>query len=581
MKAEIAGLAGESGARINVVDAEEYDGETRLPTESLVLFLMATYGDGEPTDNAADLYNWVVRSAGDAEFAATKPLAPVTYAVFGLGNKQYEHFCAVGKRLHKALEGLGGAPIVLRGDGDDDDDIEGDFDAWKAGLLTALKDRPDLLGGGGADGAAADACSAPLPAFTVTPAPAGATPAPRAAGTGTSPHSPALATITAVRELHTPASDRSCVHVELDCGGTEAVYTAGDHVGVVPSNDDAVVAELASLLAIDDPSSLVTFDPPTDAASAADIGHPVPGPLTLRDALAWHADVLSPIGKPTLAAFARAATGDEATALAALLTPDAAAAYKSWHAHSRCLLEVMREFPATARALGVGAFFGGVAPRLGVRFYSISSSPAASSPTTLTVTAAVVRETTATGRTHRGPASNGLAAAKKGGRVAFFIRRSTFRLPSDPATPIIMVGPGTGLAPFRGFLQDRAATAAGGGRLGEAVLFFGCRSKRTDCIYSNELAQFQATGALTTLHVAFSRDGPTKDYVQHHIAANGASVKALVDAGAYVYVCGDAKAMARDVHATLRDVLGGGSAAAGDAALKVLADGGRYHKDVW
>ena len=129
-------------------------------------------------------------------------------------------------------------------------------------------------------------------------------------------------------------------------------------------------------------------------------------------------------------------------------------------------------------------------------------------------------------------------------------------------------------------MAGRAAALAAGATLAPAVLFFGCRSKAADYIYQDELASCVASGALSTLHVAFSRDGKNKDYVQHHLARAAADVKALIaDKGACVYVCGDAKAMAKDVHAALRDVLGGGDA--GDAALKALAEGGRYHKDVW
>jgi NADPH-ferrihemoprotein reductase len=262
-----------------------------------------------------------------------------------------------------------------------------------------------------------------------------------------------------------------------------------------------------------------------------------------------------------------------------------------------------------------------------------------------------------TGRVHNGVASSYLAHCKAGERVPVFVRRSTFKLPPKASAPLIMVGPGTGLAPFRGFLQvsvrgavcvtwflmllqqsamvclrhvacppthsphtqEREVQLSEGQQLGPAVLFFGCRTRNQDYIYEAELAAAVEAGALSKLHVAFSRAGPKKDYVQHHMDANaggwvgwwllsilgvqGASHHALplrdsctccCRAGelwallqqpdAVVYVCGDAKAMAKDVHRALANVAqvhGKMSTAASENWVKRLGDSGRYHKDVW
>ena len=645
---------------IDVVDCEEFDASKRLSSQGLELFLVATYGDGEPTDNAEDLYNWLLKAAGEAERAAGAaaddggegegekqqkklPLSEVSFGVFGLGNKQYEHFCAVGKRVHRAMTSLGATPVVRRGDGDDDDDIEGDFEAWKAELLTALAGSP-LLGfkkeEAAAAAAAAAGASAPsipsaaaapasvipaassVPCYVVAPSKA-KKPAPRLgaaaapSGTGAGPHSPALARVVAVRELHSPASDRSCTHVELDIGGTAAAedlsYEAGDHLGVLPSIPAGVAAEVASALGLD-PKSMVEISIPSSSSYSSDLSRAPcdSSPCSVSDAIARFADVLGPVPKAGVAAFAAFAPrgSEELSRLSELLAPTPAgmAAYKKWHAHSRCVLELVREFPRTAGGLPLGALLGGaVAPRLAVRFYSISSSPnhvddepSSSSPSAIlshrrvSITAALVRETTATGRSHEGPASSGLRAAKVCDEVAFFLRKSAFRLPVDPARPIVMVGPGTGLAPFRGFLQERAAilkkkgggSSSGGGgavaaaSLGEAHLFFGCRSQDHDFIYREELEAFERNGALSSLRVAFSRQGPSKVYVQHLISKEAAEIARLVTRErASVYICGDARAMARDVHAALRDALGGG--AAGDEVLKEMAESGRLQKDVW
>lgn len=267
----------------------------------------------------------------------------------------------------------------------------------------------------------------------------------------------------------------------------------------------------------------------------------------------------------------------------------------------------MADFPSARPSLGL--FFGCIAPRLAPRFYSISSG-ASAHPRSVHVTCAVVRDVMPTGRVHDGVASSYLQHCKPGERVPVFVRRSTFKLPADASAPVIMVGPGTGLAPFRGFLQERAAAlragggaanghahangnglanghanGAGAGGLGPAVLFFGCRNRAHDFIYEDELAGAQECGALTTLHVAFSRAGPAKDYVQHRMEAAAPELWALLQhPKAAVYVCGDAKAMAKDVHRALLGIAtsqGGMSGSQAEGWLKALSDKGRYHKDVW
>ena len=307
----------------DVVDIENYDAPARLPREALVLLLMATYGDGEPTDSATDFYEWL----GGEHAGADEPLTGVSFAVFGLGNRQYEHFCAMGARVHKLMEGLGGAPVLPHGEGDDDADIDADFDSWSAQLFDALdasalvrvNTKASFVGGGLVAGrrgaglgggwaastwsslargwghrlrrqpplqcttAGCSTCQArPTAATRSGPHPPihlqaenrrslnlgggdvdaygvellgstvrnGALDTLPAGGTGLAHGSPLLATVSAARELHALGSGRSCVHVELDVGGSRLAYEAGDHVGIFAENSPEVVEAAAAALGV-------------------------------------------------------------------------------------------------------------------------------------------------------------------------------------------------------------------------------------------------------------------------------------------------------------------------------------------
>lgn len=433
-----------------------------------------------------------------------------------------------------------------------------------------------------------------------------------------------------MRELHN-GGGRSCLHVELDVGGMGAKYEAGDHVAICPENCAAVVEEAAKLLGL-------PLDTVFTLKETPGLPTPFSGPTDLRRALSREADLLSPPRKSALAALA-AAAADKAQAerLRHLASPSGKADFASYIAGpGRSLLEVMREFPSAKPSLGV--FFAAVAPRLAPRFYSISSSPKLH-PQSVHVTAAVVRGETPTGRVHEGVCTTWLgrvASGAGGGRfvapenpsrasvlhfsplhlnstdpvtsikgntlphsdisvplhtgptsapsVPVYLRTSQFRLPADYSKPLIMVGPGTGLAPFRGFLQERASLVKAGYALGPALLFFGCRSEKHDYIYREELEGGVQSGAISALHVAFSRDNGKKVYVQHLLKEQGEAVWALLGKGAYFYVCGDAKGMAKDVHRTLEEVVqkqGGMTFTAAEAFMKQLQTEGRYQRDVW
>ncbi|ELU16857.1 hypothetical protein CAPTEDRAFT_153661 [Capitella teleta] len=394
---------------------------------------------------------------------------------------------------------------------------------------------------------------------------------------------PFLASITVNRELH-KKGDRSCMHIEFDITGSRIRYDAGDHIAVYPTNNSELVDRFGQRLNADLGQVFSLNNVDEDASKK----HPFPCPTTYRTALLHYLDITSCPRTNVLkelSDYTEDAKDKAFLASMAQATPEGKELYTDWIInHHRTLLHVLEDLPSVNPPID---HVCELLPRLQARYYSISSSPKINA-TTVAITAVLIEYTTKTGRHQQGVATSWLKLKRPTDdlqpKVPVFVRKSQFRLPFKPSIPVIMIGPGTGLAPFRGFIQDRQCQRKDGKPVGETVLFFGCRHEDEDFIYEDELKAFLEDGTLTQLHTAFSRDQPEKIYVQHLLRQQKDEVWRLLELGGHIYVCGDARHMAHDVDEVLHDIViehGNMTREKASDYLKKMRSRGRYSCDVW
>jgi cytochrome P450 / NADPH-cytochrome P450 reductase len=375
-------------------------------------------------------------------------------------------------------------------------------------------------------------------------------------------------------------SDRSTRHIEVQLPAG-ATYRVGDHLSVVPRNDPTLVDAVARRFGFL-PADQIRLQVAEGRRAQLPVGDAISvGRLltefvelqqvaTRKQIQTMSEHTRCPVTKPKLAAFT---ADDEASAQHYRLEV---------FDKRKSVFDLLEEHPACELPFHI---YLEMLSLLAPRYYSISSSPS-TDPTRCSVTVGVVEAPASSGRgIYKGVCSNYLARRRTGDTVHATLRetKAGFRLPADSGVPVIMIGPGTGLAPFRGFLQERAALKAKGAALGPAMLFFGCRHPEQDYLYADELKAFEADG-ITELYTAFSRgDGP-KTYVQNLIAAEKDRVWALIEQGAIVYVCGDGSKMEPDVKATLMAIYRDKSGSDANSAARWIDDLGtknRYVLDVW
>lgn len=498
-------------------------GDIDLTKETLLLLVSSTWGDGDPPDNAADFWN-TLRSEGHPR------LEQLRYAVLALGDSNYLNFCAQGKAFDARLESLGAMRLAPRVDCDTD--YEENAGAWFETVLTELKKE-----------------SPSADSSTTSPPPKPETSYNR--------KNPFPAKLLANLRLNLPESARDTRHFEIDLSGSGLSYQAGDALGVWPKNDPAYIDELLASL---------PFSP--------DETVPLPGGGSgpLRNALVENYDVTG-LGRKLLAEWAARSGADF---LLDLVGSDDSAAIESF-LHGRELIDLVLHHPVRfENAVDFVAMLRPLSPRL----YSISSSPKAHPDQVHLTVARVAYE--AHGRQRRGVCSSFLSdrVSPDEPLPIFFQPSAHFRLPDDPDKDIILCGPGTGIAPFRAFLEEREATAA----KGRNWLFFGNPHEATDFLYRDEILAMRERGLLTRLDLAWSRDGEAKVYVQDQMREAGADLWSWLAGGAHFYVCGDAKRMARDVDRVLHDIAAehGGLGEDGPAEfVKRLGKEKRYQRDVY
>ncbi len=524
---------GELGVSATLASMAEYR-PRQLRQERHLLLVVSTHGEGDAPDDAQELHEFL----GSAR---APDLSALSYAVLALGDSSYENFCQTGQEFDARLAALGASRLLDRVDCDVD--YEDPAERW----ISALAEKAQAL--------------RPDPAMaTAEPVIAGATAVPlqvvpRATPAFDRKH-PFAAELLEQRRITDQRSSWDVRHLVFSLESSGLHYEPGDALAVTPVNAPNLVAAIADVLSLD--LQATVRDGQGESQSLAH---------TLS-----HDYELTQLSRSFLT---RWAAHSDASKLQALLAPEHSAELAAY-LRSHQLIDVLHEVPAEIEAQDLLTMLRG----LTARQYSIASSELAT-PDEVHVTVANVAYE-AFGFEHQGVASGFLSdRVEQGATAPVYIQANRrFRLPQDPDRPIIMIGPGTGVAPFRAFAEHREAQGAGG----RSWLFFGARHFATDFLYQTEWLARLRRGALSRMDVAFSRDQSSKIYVQQRMAEQSRDLYAWLQEGAHVYVCGDASRMAADVHQQLLEVVaseGAMDANAADEYLQQCKRDGRYQRDVY
>jgi sulfite reductase (NADPH) flavoprotein alpha-component len=526
---KLAGKAGKTleaqGFQVTVSSMSDFKPNNLKKVQNL-LIVASTHGEGEPPDNALSFHEFL-------HGKRAPKLDDLRFSVLSLGDSSYEFFCQTGKEFDQRLEQLGGTRLYPRVDCDLD--FEEPASKWIEGVLGSLSEAKGE---------------------SVALATAAATQA-QATESVYSRTNPFHAEVLENLNLNGRGSNKETRHLEISLEGSGLTYEPGDSLGIYPQNDPDLVDQLLE----------ETKWNPEEAVTVNKEGDVRP----LREALLSHFEI-TVLTKPFLEQAAKL-SGNEA--LRELTLPENKEKLKEYAA-GRDVLDLIRDFgPWNASA----PEFVSILRKLPPRLYSIASSLSAN-PDEVHLTIGAVRYD-AHGRERKGVCSILCAERlQSGDTLPIYIQRSHFRLPENPSTPIIMVGPGTGVAPFRAFMQEREEAGAEG----KSWMFFGDQHFVTDFLYQTEWQKWLKEGVLTKMDVAFSRDTAEKVYVQHRMLEHSKELFAWLQEGAAFYVCGDKQNMARDVHNALLEIIekeGGVSREEAEAYLADMKKQKRYQRDVY
>jgi sulfite reductase (NADPH) flavoprotein alpha-component len=510
-----------------------------LAAETHALFIVSTYVEGEAPDPVQPFYQQLCVE----HFPL---LGSLSYAVLALGDSHYEHFCQFGKELDAKLDTLGGTRMMARVDCDVE--LDAPYRAWKDAVGNRLRELASPSGDAAANSAIPQSATGATDLQT---------PALQVAEPAHSRDNPYLSPLAEKRALTHPSSSKLTIHLDFAIEDSAIKYEAGDACGVIPQNSLELVDAVLGLL-------------PFSGEETVEI--PKVGGVDLRNGLLRHF-AITRLTRKMVAEYAALA---QCAQLSGLLAPDQQSELEQY-LHGRDLFDLLRQCPG---ALQTPEQLVKMLPRLTPRLYSISSSPAAH-PGRVHTTVSVVRY-----RSHereRGGVCSTLLSDRieVGDRLPIYIQpNKKFRLPQDSAAPVIMIGPGTGIAPFRAFLHERRATGA----TGRNWLFFGERSAYTDFLYRDELEKMQADGHLAQLDTAFSRDQEHKVYVQDLMMQKARQFWTWLEEGAFLYICGDGARMAKDVDRMLHTIVetqGSLPQEAAESYVQALKDDRRYQRDVY
>ncbi|MHA4765616.1 assimilatory sulfite reductase (NADPH) flavoprotein subunit [Bacillus altitudinis] len=490
-----------------------------------LLVIVSTHGEGDPPDNALSFHEYV-------HSRRAPKLDHLSFSVLSLGDSSYEFFCQTGKEFDERFKELGGTRLFDRVDCDLDYDEP--FSEWLQGVASSLSEG--------------EAVSIPQESAGVN----------NQAVSEYSRTNPFYAEVLENINLNGRGSNKETRHLELSLEGSGLVYEPGDSLGIYPTNNPALVDELIQTCGWNAEESVTV--------------HKNGDTLPLKEALTSHFEI-TVLTKPLLQKIA-ALTKSES--LHALLEEGNEEKLKEYIA-GRDLVDAARDFGPFE---GTAAEFTSILRKIPARLYSIASSLKANDEEVHLTIGAVRYD--AHGRERQGVCS--ILCAERlqpGDTLPVYIQHNqNFKLPQDPDTPIIMVGPGTGIAPFRSFMQEREEMGANG----KSWLFFGDQHFVTDFLYQTEWQKWLKDGVLTKMDVAFSRDTEEKVYVQHQMKKQSKELFEWLEQGAYVYICGDEKHMAHDVHNTLLSIIqeeGAMSKEKAESYLANLQQQKRYQRDVY